>query len=125
MSMFNDIDWTRKRNDEICIWNSEEVKTYAKKFSQGHWTFLGPGDEKKWYGKPKYPPEAKWNSVASQMAQRFKETGHAPRLAPGNSLAGKHSSLRIIVRDYSIHKGFRTRIVLVPGTGWYELQDQT
>ena len=46
MSMFNDIDWTRKRNDEICISNSEKVKTHAKKISQGHWTFLGPGDEK-------------------------------------------------------------------------------
>ena len=75
-TMFNDIDWTRKGNDEICISNSENVKTYAKKFSQGHWTFLGPGDEKTWYGESKYPPEGKLNSVASQMAQRFKETGH-------------------------------------------------
>ena len=40
-------------------------------------------------------------------------------------IPGKHSRLRIAVRDYSIHKGFRTRIVLVPGIGWYELQDQT
>ena len=46
MSMFNDIDWTRKRNDGICTSNSEKVKAYAKRFSQGHWTFLGPGDEK-------------------------------------------------------------------------------
>ena len=26
--------------------------------------------------KAKYPPEGKWDSVASQMVQRFKETGH-------------------------------------------------
>ena len=31
---------------------------------------------KKWCGKCKYKPEGKWNSVASQMIQRFKETGH-------------------------------------------------
>ena len=31
MSMFNDIDWTRKGNNVIGI---------AKRFSQGHWTFL-------------------------------------------------------------------------------------
>ena len=35
MSMLNDIDWIRKGNDEICTSNSEKVKTYAKKFSQG------------------------------------------------------------------------------------------
>ena len=74
MSVFNDIYWTG--NDDIGISNSEKVKTYAKKFPQGHWTFLGPGDDKKWYGKAKYFPEGKWNSVASQMVQRFKETGH-------------------------------------------------
>ena len=39
-------------------------------------TFLGPGDEKKWYGTSKYPPEGKWNSVASQVVLRFKATGH-------------------------------------------------
>ena len=50
LSMFNDIDWTRKGNDGISISNSENVMEYAKKFSQGHWTFLGLGDEKKLYG---------------------------------------------------------------------------
>ena len=32
MSMFNDIDWTRKGNDGICISDSEKVKEYAKRF---------------------------------------------------------------------------------------------
>ena len=49
----------RKGNDEICISNSEKVKTYAKKFSQGHWAFLGRGDEKKWCGKAKCFPEGR------------------------------------------------------------------
>ena len=40
-------------------------------------------------------------------------------------IAGKHSKLRVSVREYTIHKDLRTRIVLVPGIGWYELQDQT
>ena len=60
----------------IVVQNQKKVKTYAKKFSQGYWMFLGPGDEKEWHGKSKYPPEEKWESVASQMVQRFKETGH-------------------------------------------------
>ena len=48
MSMFNDIVW--KRNDDKCISNEEEVKNYAMKFLPGHWTFLGPSSEEKWYG---------------------------------------------------------------------------
>ena len=57
MSMINDIDWTRKGNDGICISNSEKVNEYAKRFSQEQWTFLGPGDEKKWYGTLPETPE--------------------------------------------------------------------
>ena len=30
----------------------------------------------KWYGNCSYKLEGTWNSIASQMAQRFKETGH-------------------------------------------------
>ena len=40
LSMFNDIDG--KKSDENCTSNAEKVKNYAMKFSQGHWTFLGP-----------------------------------------------------------------------------------
>ena len=46
----------KDRNDAICISNSEKVKEYARGFSQGHWSFLGPG-EKKWYGTLPYTPE--------------------------------------------------------------------
>ena len=66
----------KKGNDGICVSNSEKVKEYAKRFSQGHWTFLGPGDEKKWYGTLPYTPEGKWDSTADQMVERFKDTGH-------------------------------------------------
>ena len=48
MSVLNDIDWTRKGNDGIRISNSENVKEHSKRFSQGHWTFLGPGKEVVW-----------------------------------------------------------------------------
>ena len=59
---------------------------YAKRFSQGHWTSLGPGDEKKWYGSCNYKLEGKWNSVASQMMQRFKDTSH-PVLPSASALS--------------------------------------
>ena len=76
MSMFNDIDWSRRGNDEISISNAEKVKYYAKRFLQGHWTFLGPGSEKKWYGGSSYPPKGEWDSTANEMGQRSKETVH-------------------------------------------------
>ena len=38
VSMFNDIEW--KKNDENWISNTEEVRNYAMRFLQGHWTFL-------------------------------------------------------------------------------------
>ena len=48
MSVFNDISW--KKNDENCILNAEKVKNYSKRLQPGHWTFLGSGSEKRWYG---------------------------------------------------------------------------
>ena len=38
---------------------------------------------------------------------------------------GKHSGLRITVRDDSVHKGLRRRIVLAQGLCWKKLQNQT
>ena len=75
MSMFNDIDWKERKRWDLYS-NFEQVKNYAKRFSQGHWTFLGLGDEKKWYGTLPYTPERTWNSIASQMVQRLKEPSH-------------------------------------------------
>ena len=34
ISMFNDIHWTKRRNSERCISNSEKAKEYARRFSQ-------------------------------------------------------------------------------------------
>ena len=76
MSMFNDIEWTQRGNSEKFISNSELVKSYAKRFSRGHWTFLGPGDEKKWYGSvirlkenEILPPHRWWNDSKKQVIQ--------------------------------------------------------
>ena len=47
-SMFNDIVWDTKGNDELCEDNSKLIGKYAERFLRGHWSFLGPGSEKKW-----------------------------------------------------------------------------
>ena len=49
---------------------------YAKRFSQGHWCFLRPSSEKKWNGTLPCTPEGKWDSTATQMVERFTDTGH-------------------------------------------------
>ena len=47
----------RKREPRNCIVNSFTVPNeYARKFAQGHWSFLGPGSEKKWYGTHENKP---------------------------------------------------------------------
>ena len=66
MSMFDDINWAKRGNSESCTSNSEQVKNYAKRFSRGHRSFLGPGDEE-WYATHNYTPERKWNSTATEM----------------------------------------------------------
>ena len=40
MTMFNDIVWDAKRNDELCVNNSRTKKKYAERFPRGHWSFL-------------------------------------------------------------------------------------
>ena len=67
MSRIYDIDWTEKGHSVKCNPNSNQIKNYVEKFSQGHLTFLVPGDERKWYGTLCYKPDGKWDSVASSM----------------------------------------------------------
>ena len=49
MSMFNDISWGSKDNEQECELSAKLVSIYVKRFSPGRWSFLAPGSEKKWY----------------------------------------------------------------------------
>ena len=60
---------------EICISNSEKVKGHAKRFSRGHWTFLGPGGVKKWYELFLFHLKENGDSTVAQMVERLKDTG--------------------------------------------------
>ena len=50
MSMINDIVWDAKGNDDTCENNSKTLQHYVRRFLRGHWSFVGHGSEKKWYG---------------------------------------------------------------------------
>ena len=68
------------------------------RFLQGHWTFLGPGSEKMWYGESSYPPNGELDSTANKMVQRFKETGH-PVLNKNLTASQRFAYLEVNKRD--------------------------
>ena len=75
MSMFNDISCDRYDNKDECFKNAEFVKTFAKSFGIGQWSFIGPGSEKKWYPSENSPQGA-WDHVAEEMLLKFAESVH-------------------------------------------------
>ena len=76
MSMFNDIVWDQKGNNETCENNSKTIHKYARRFTRGHLSFLGPGSEKKWYGIYDHKPDVSWDRTAEKMLLNFAETKH-------------------------------------------------
>ena len=76
MSMFNDIKWEAKGNNELCVNNSKTKKEYAERFPRGHWSFLGPGSEKKWYGTYDGIPSGYWSRTAEKLLLNFAGSGH-------------------------------------------------
>ena len=75
MSMFNDISFDRYDNKDECLKNAEFMKTFAKRFGIGEWSFIGPGSEKKWY-LSENSPQGAWDHVAEDMLLKFAESGH-------------------------------------------------
>ena len=76
MSMFNDIVVEKKGNEDSCAVTSKKIKEYASKFNDGHWAFLGPGEESKWYQGYRTKHGGKWDLCASQMVEDFENSGH-------------------------------------------------
>ena len=74
MSMFNDISCDRNDNKDECSKNADYVKTFARRFGIGQWSFIGPGSEKKWCSSENSPQGA-WDNIAEQMLLEFAESG--------------------------------------------------
>ena len=51
------------------------MKTFARRFGVGQWSFIGPGSEKKWYSSEN-SPQGTWDNIAEQMLLEFTESGH-------------------------------------------------
>ena len=71
MSMNNDIQWGARRNPERCECNSQTVANCSRRFLRGHWSFLGPGSEEKWYGTCSDRRDGSWNQSAENMTAIF------------------------------------------------------
>ena len=67
MSMFNDISWCTKDNKIECESNAQLVTLFARRFGAGHWSFLGPDSEKKWYSISEGSPPREWDKIAELM----------------------------------------------------------
>ena len=76
MSMYNDIDRTKRGNKENCIANVLRVTEYARRFTQGPLSFLGSGSEKKWYGTHAPKRDGEWDKTVEGMILNFAESGH-------------------------------------------------
>ena len=76
MSVHNDIDWGKAGNEDFCMSNSSSVAAYARRFPEGHWSFLGPGTEEKWYGTHIHKPNGLWNNSAEMMMLHLRGSGH-------------------------------------------------
>ena len=76
MMMFNDISWRSEDNEQECESNANFVSIYARRFSPGRWSFLGPGSEKKWYSISDSRPQGEWDRVDELMMIKFGESGH-------------------------------------------------
>ena len=76
MSMFNDISWGSKDNEQECESNAKLISICARRFSPGRRSFLGSGSEKKWYSTYDSRPQGEWDSVAELMMIQFSESRH-------------------------------------------------
>ena len=74
---------------------------YARKFPSGHWSFLGPGSEEKWYGTCTHKPDGSWDRMAEEMMANFSRCGHP--IFRASSAVDKRELRRKEGRKKSIH----------------------
>ena len=117
MSMFNDISWGSKDNEKECELSVQLVSIYARRFSPGTWSFLGPGSEKKWYSTLECKPQGEWDRVAELMMIKFGESGHPVSCATSplsrgvlKSKGGGKLSIHFCADGDSVETVFRTII---------------
>ena len=120
MSMYSDISCGTKDNERECLANAKVFSIYAKKFGIGHWSFIGPGSEKKWYSMEENSPQEIWDHIAEKMLLEFAESTRpifraTTPLSRGKLRSKGHGKLSIhcCADQETIETGFR---IIVPAT---------
>ena len=101
MSMYKEIVWNAEGNKEQCEYKSQAVSEYVPKFPRGHWSFLGPGSQEKWYGTYTHKPGRPWDRNAEEMMANFSRSGHPTFCASSGFARGELRSKE--GRKKSIH----------------------
>ena len=60
----------------MCWYTARRVAQFAENFKPGQRSFLGPGDEERWYGSLIKKPHGEWNSIAENMIQELAMIRH-------------------------------------------------
>ena len=113
--MYNDIVWGEKGNEETCKSDAHEVAGYARRFLRGHWSFLGPGSENKWYGTYSDKPDGVWDKSAEDMMLEFAETIH-PLLRASSALERGELRSKVGSKNTIYFNGSEQNIELILGT---------
>ena len=117
ISMFNDISWRSKDNEQECELSAQLVSIFARRFSPGKWSFFGPGSKKKWYSTHEYKPQGEWDRVAEQMVISLADSGHPVFRATSSfsrgtlkSKNGGKLSIHFCAEEETIETVLRTKI---------------
>ena len=93
------------------------MSEFAGTCRAGHWSFVGPGSETKWYSTYNERPQGEWDRVAELMMIKFRESGHpvfraTSPLARGTlkSKGGGKLSIHFCADGDTIETVFRTVI---------------
>ena len=108
MSMYNDIDWGKRGNKENCISNAHRVTEYARRFTRGCCSSLGPGSEKKWNGTHVNKPDGERDKTAEGMMLNFAESGHPTFRGTSASGRGELKSQRERNEIHSLQRNDET-----------------
>ena len=65
-----------EETERIVLRMLTELLSMLEDSFRGHWSFLGPGSEKKWYGTHVCKPDGQWDNPAEDMMLNFAESGH-------------------------------------------------
>ena len=75
LTMFSDISFGSRDNEEECLSNANLVTLSAKRFGRRQESFLGPGSKKKWYSISEDSPQGEWDHMAEKMLVELAESG--------------------------------------------------